>query len=239
LVTAGVQRNQISMVEGSKQSSASKAPKQEDTGFWDSLKDFFLPDEDRQTFSEGLRRGGFLLTVRANNNLYDRALAILDDEGTVDLDQRMATWRKEGWQPQAVGTGMRSPSAEQDVIPITEEQLKVGKRDVSHGRVRVRTYVVEEPVQERVDLREERVRVERRPVDRPATPDERLFQNRTIEAEERAEEAVVEKQARVKEELTVRKDVDQRSKTVSDKVRRTEVKVEDERAKDRPTERRR
>jgi uncharacterized protein (TIGR02271 family) len=239
LVTAGVQRNQISMVEGAKQSSASKASNQEDTGFWDSLKDFFLPDEDRQTYSEGLRRGGFLLTVRTNNTLYDRALAILDDEGTVDLDQRMATWRKEGWQPQAAGTGMRSPSAEHEVIPITEEQLKVGKRDVSHGRVRVRTYIVEEPVQERVDLREERVRVERRPVDRPATSDERLFQNRTIEAEERAEEAVVEKQARVKEELTVRKDVDQRSKTVSDKVRRTEVKVEDERAKDRPTERRR
>jgi uncharacterized protein (TIGR02271 family) len=239
LVTAGVQRNQISMVEGAKQSSASKASNQEATGFWEALKDFFLPDEDRQTYSEGLRRGGFLLTVRTNENLYDRALAILDDEGTVDLDQRMATWRKEGWQPQAVGTGMRSSSAEHEVIPVTEEQLKVGKRDVSHGRVRVRTYVVEEPVQERVDLREERVRVERRPVDRLATSDERLFQNRTIEAEERAEEAVVEKQARVKEELTVRKDVDQRSKTVSDKVRRTEVKVEDERAKDRPSERRR
>jgi uncharacterized protein (TIGR02271 family) len=238
-VTAGVQRSQISMVEGSKQSSAPRASGQENTGFWDALKDFFLPDEDRHTYSEGLRRGGFLLTVRTNENLYDRALAILDDEGTVDLDQRMATWRKEGWQPQAVGTGMRSSSAEHEVIPVTEEQLRVGKRDVSHGRVRVRTYVVEEPVQDRVDLREERVRVERRPVDRLATSDERLFQNRTIEAEERAEEAVVEKQARVKEELTVRKDVDQRSKTVSDKVRRTEVKVEDERAKDRPSERRR
>jgi len=239
LVTAGVQRNQITMVEGSKQSSPPRSSGQEDTGFWDSLKDFFLPDEDRHTYSEGLRRGGFLLTVRTNSNLYDRALTILDDEGTVDLDQRTATWRKEGWQPQAVGTGMRSPSAEHEVIPVTEEQLKVGKRDVSHGRVRVRTYVVEEPIQESVNLREERVRVERRPVDRPATADERIFQNRTIEAEERAEEAVVEKQARVKEELTVRKDVDQRSKTVSDKVRRTEVKVEDERTKDRPSERRR
>jgi uncharacterized protein (TIGR02271 family) len=240
LVTAGVQRNEISMVEGAKQSSASTASNREDTGFWDSLKDFFLPDEDRQTYSEGLRRGGFLLTVRTNSNLYDRALAILDDEGTVDLDQRTATWRKEGWQPRAVGTGMRSPSAEREVIPVIEEQLKVGKRDVSHGRVRVRTYVVEEPIQESVDLREERVRVERRAVDRPATSDERLFQNRTIEAEERAEEAVIEKQARVKEELTVRKDVDQRSKTVSDKVRHTEVKVEDERrARETPSERRR
>ncbi len=56
-----------------------------------------------------------------------------------------------------------------------------------------------------------------------------LFRERTIEAEERSEEAVVAKEARVKEELVVKKDVDQRTETVSDKVRRTEVEVEDER----------
>jgi uncharacterized protein (TIGR02271 family) len=130
-------------------------------------------------------------------------------------------------------------TAEDQVIPVTEEQLKVGKRDVSHGRIRVRSYVVEEPVQERVNLHEERVQVERRPVDRPATGDEKLFQNRTIEAEEHAEEAVVEKRARVKEELTVRKEQDQRSKVVSDNVRRTEVELEDERTQNKSTERRR
>jgi stress response protein YsnF len=46
----------------------------------------------------------------------------------------------------------------------------------------------------------------------------------------RAEQAVVSKQARVKEELVVKKDVDQRTETVSDTVRRTEVKVDDERS---------
>jgi stress response protein YsnF len=90
-----------------------------------------------------------------------------------------------------------------------------------------------------VNLHEERVQVERRPVDRPATGDEKLFQNRTIEAEEHAEEAVVEKRARVKEELTVRKEQDQRSKVVSDNVPRTEVELEDERTQNKSTERRR
>jgi stress response protein YsnF len=42
---------------------------------------------------------------------------------------------------------------------------------------------------------------------------------------------VVSKEARVKEELVVKKDVDQRTETVSDKVRRTEVEVKDERDK--------
>jgi uncharacterized protein (TIGR02271 family) len=118
-----------------------------------------------------------------------------------------------------------------EVIPIVEEQVRVGKRDVSHGRVRIRSYVVETPVTEQVNLREEHVHVERRPVDRALTGSENLFQERTIEAEERGEEAVVSKEVRVKEELVVRKNVEERTETVSDTVRRTEVDVEDERGK--------
>jgi stress response protein YsnF len=93
----------------------------------------------------------------------------------------------------------------------------------------VRSYVVETPVNEQVNLREERVHVERRPVDRPVGAADNLFRERTIEAEERSEEAVVAKDARVKEELVVKKDVGQRTETVSDTVRHTEVEIDDER----------
>ena len=41
----------------------------------------------------------------------------------------------------------------EEVVPVYEEQLRVGKRDVSHGRVRIRSYVVETPVNEQVRLR--------------------------------------------------------------------------------------
>jgi stress response protein YsnF len=47
--------------------------------------------------------------------------------------------------------------------------------------------------------------------------------------EERGEEAVVSKEARVVEEVVVRKEADQRTETISDTVRKTEVDVEDER----------
>ena len=104
------------------------------------------------------------------------------------------------------------------------------KRDVSHGRVRVRSYVMEEPVNEQVNLREERVVLERRPVDRELGSTEAAFEDRTIEAEERAEEAVVDKQAKVVEEVALRKEADERTETISDTVRHTEVEVEDERA---------
>ena len=259
LQTAGIPRADINMVEGSRTSASETSG--EEGGFWESLKELFLPDEDRHTYAEGLRRGGYLVTVRAAETHYERALDILDDEGTIDIDERAASWRSEGWSPNASqysagsstgayarGTqatranvsGAATPSAgREEVIPVAEEELRIGKRDVSHGRVRVRSYVVEKPVQEQVNLREEHVRVERRPADRAATGNENLFRERTIEAEERAEEAVIDKQARVKEELVVKQGVSQRSETVSDTVRRTEVEVKDERGKgSRPPPRR-
>jgi uncharacterized protein (TIGR02271 family) len=124
----------------------------------------------------------------------------------------------------------RGTSAGEEAIPIVEENLRVGKRQVEGGHVRIRSYVVETPVQEQVHLRQEHVHVERRPVDRPAKMDED-YRERSIEAEERAEEAVVSKEARVTEELVVNKDVRERTETVEDTVRRTEVEVEDERGR--------
>ncbi len=125
---------------------------------------------------------------------------------------------------------------ENEAIPILEETLKVGKRQVDQGRVRVRSYIVETPVEEQVSLRQEHVHVERRPVDRPATSaDEALFRERTIEAEERSEEAVVSKEARVKEELILSKDASVSTETVKDSVRRTEVEIDDERSDGRST----
>jgi len=134
-------------------------------------------------------------------------------------------------------TGVRAPgsaprSAEdgtEEVIPLVEEQLRVGKRQVSGGRVKVRSYVVETPVSEQVSLRSERVDVERRPVDRPVAAGDDVFRERTIEAQASSEEAVVSKDVRVKEELVIKKDVQQRSETVSDTVRSSEVDIEDER----------
>jgi uncharacterized protein (TIGR02271 family) len=238
LVEDGISRDRISLVRGSGEGQVSGSAADEAPGFWEALKDMFLPDEDRATYAEGLRRGGYVVTVQADDAHYERAIDILDDEGTVNLDERAASWRREGWTGSEYVQGSRGVAAtssmgtseqtgREEVIPVAEEQLRVGKRDVSHGRVRVRSYVVETPVEEQVALREEHVHVERRPVDRPVQGNEQLFQDRVIEADERAEEVVVSKDARVKEELVVKKDVGERTETVSDKVRSTQVEVDD------------
>ncbi len=111
-------------------------------------------------------------------------------------------------------------------ISIVEERLVVGKREVARGGVRVRSYVVETPVEEQVSLRQEHVDVERRAVDRPLGAGEDAFRERTMEMTETGEEAVVGKQAFVKEEIELRKDVDQRTEEVRETVRHTEVEVE-------------
>jgi uncharacterized protein (TIGR02271 family) len=122
----------------------------------------------------------------------------------------------------------RPHAAEGDVrIPVVEEQLQVGTRQVERGGVRLYTRVTERPVEETVRLRDETVHVERRPVDRPASEaDLAAAKEGTIEVTETDEEPVVRKQARVVEEVVVSKDVQEHTETVQDRVRRTDVNVE-------------
>ena len=113
-------------------------------------------------------------------------------------------------------------------VPVVEEELKVGKRQVETGGVRVQTTTQEKPVEEQVTLREEHVRVDRRPVDRPATAADMQqgLRQDTMEVTARSEEAVVQKEARVVEEVVLNKDATERTETVRDTVRRTDVDVE-------------
>ncbi len=125
-------------------------------------------------------------------------------------------------------TGTAARAGDTETIKVMEERLRVGKREVAGGAVRVRSYVVERPVEEQVHLHEERVTVERHPVDRAVTgADAAAFQERTIEARATSEEAVVSKDARVVEEIGIRKEASDRTETVRDTVRSTKVDVED------------
>jgi uncharacterized protein (TIGR02271 family) len=237
LVEEGIPRTSIRLMPENETASTSTTGSydisRDEKGFWDSLRDFFFPEEDRYTYAEAMNRGSIMVSVTVDEVQTVRVEDILNGHNTVDIDEREASWRQEGWTGYAGTTsasaGRKTPG-EDEAIPVVEEQLKVGKRQVSGGRVNVRSYVVETPVSEQVSLRDETVRVERRPVDQPVTEvNSAAFQPRTIETEERHEEPVVAKEARVKEEVVVAKTAEQHTETVKDKVRRTEVEVNDER----------
>jgi len=306
--------------------------RQHDTGFLASLRNLFIPEEDRYGYAEGMRRGGYMVAVDTEERHTHEVIDVLEQAGAVDLDAQEAQWRQEGWRgyepssaatagasesPAAFGAtgagtasglgtagglgttggagtggglgiehsigtqhshgtegslgterslgtegvettsgqastapglgttgsagtgpiagtergamregtgGLTTPAGTEERIPLVEETLRVGKRQVVEGRVRIRSYIVETPVTETVRLRDEHVHVERRPVDRPISADGDPFRERELEATETREEAVVSKDARVREELVMRRTADERDETVKDTVRRTEVR---------------
>jgi uncharacterized protein (TIGR02271 family) len=253
LAAAGIAQDAIRMVPGNESENLAAADADTDRrGFWEALGDFISPDDDREVYAEGLRRGGYLVTVNATSeDQHSRALDILDDEGTIDVDEWSESWRADGWSPStkaydASATSARASQASsysedafaaeraartgEDVIPVVEERLNIGKRDINNGSVRVRSYTVETPVSETVNLRDENVSIERRAVDRPVADAEAAFRDKTIEAEEYREEAVVSKTAKVTEEVVLKKSESERTEQIDDSVRHTEVDVEDNRS---------
>lgn len=95
LIAAGIPDSAITLVS-SDADHFTVVPDQH-KGFWESLGNFFMPDDDRRAYAEGLRRGGHAVSVEASGTLYDLAIDVLDRDGAVDLDERAVTWEREGW----------------------------------------------------------------------------------------------------------------------------------------------
>jgi stress response protein YsnF len=202
-------------------------------------------DDRADRYAEAMRRGGCVVVVEAeDDDAAERAGRVMSTFEVIDIDEQATRWRSEGWQgydsASAPLTGaaldtererMRPPRQDEAVtrIPVVEEDLAVGKREVGRRAVRVYFRMTEVPVEQTVELREEHAHVERHPVDRPVTPADlnALPPGGVVEVRETAEVPVVQKTARVVEEVEVGKTVDSRQETVRDTVRRTDVRVED------------
>jgi stress response protein YsnF len=109
-------------------------------------------------------------------------------------------------------------------VPRHEEELRVGRREVERGRVRLRKWVETEPVTEEVHLRRETAHLQRQPVDRPA-PGAQLGEQE-VELTLHEEQPVVEKETVEKERITLRKEEETRRETVSGETREEQVEVE-------------
>ena len=214
-------------------------------GLTASLVDTGIDEEDAGYFSEGVRRGGVLVVAHVNDEQAERVVTILNTHSPVDIHNRADQWRSSGWTgfteeatPLPVETikqertlystpvARTADVADGTKLQVVQEEVQVGKREVEKGGVRVHSYVTERPVQTDVNLREEHVSVERVPVNRAATQADFATGEESFEVKEMAEEAVVQKQARVVEEVVVRKDVNEHTETINETVRRKDVDVE-------------
>ncbi|GAA4451011.1 hypothetical protein GCM10023189_12490 [Nibrella saemangeumensis] len=211
-------------------------------------------NDDYKKYNEVGRRGCVVAVHVSSMDEAERVADILDDCGAVNVDERAGQYWSGSTSGSdmttgsgyTAGSGMTTNAfADTDVtnrdfdrtnrdsdhtdrsIPIIEEQMNVGKREVETGGARIRSRIVERPVEENLRLRTEHVHVERNPVDRPTSEsDLNTFKEEQIELTERAEVPVVNKEARVVEEVRLTKDVEERQETVRDTVRKTEVDVD-------------
>lgn len=131
----------------------------------------------------------------------------------------------QGFQQAGNPAAARGPSGMEEVIPLGEEVLEVGKRTEGRGTARVHRYVVETPVERQVTLQSEKVVVERRrPVSDEVTGE--ILTEVTVEVIETAEVPVVGKRARLREEVVVRTERTERVETVRETLRRDEVEIQ-------------
>ncbi len=211
LESAAVPKQSIQVLSGR---TGNSAPEQS----LSTLQGLKLPAQDLQVLADGLKSGGTVIVVRADDSFVDKAESIFERHEADQIDEReVSTNAKAG-----------AAVAGEGVIPVVEEQLVVGKRRVERGGVRVFSRLVETPIEEQVVLHEEHAKVERRPVNRPISEAElSSLQNQSIEVQEMSEEAVVGKTSRVVEEVRIGKEATERKEQIKDTVRRTQVEVDE------------
>lgn len=114
-----------------------------------------IGEPDVHFYQEGIRKGGTLVVVSAPEQDAQRAAATMARYNMVDVDARSTEYKAAG-----SNYNLRDLDDGDYVLPIVEEELKVGKRTVERGRMRIYTKMTETPVEEQVQLREEHVNVE-------------------------------------------------------------------------------
>ena len=246
LIASGIPATDIRLSSVSDDASAAAVtqtvPHERGHSFWDWLLGEDVPEHDRGWYHANLREGRTALSVLVRSDAEREQVAdILEEFNPLDLhDETMAgiggatrispevrSGYAAGTADQVRATAAGTTGQTEQIIPVVKEELAVGKT-TSERRYRIRTYVVETPVEEQVRLRDERVIVERRPVsgEVPSGPD--TLREREFEVTERHEEPVVEKRAREVEEVVVRREANERVETVRDTVRETKVDVDKE-----------
>jgi len=164
----------------------------------------------------------------------ERATEILNAYDAVDLQRKAVSDVRPNGVPPAAASGPARPTTTaagstigaEEVLRLAEEQINVGKRVVSGGTTRIRRFVSEKPVEANISLHEEHAAVIRRAAADPSFAQDIDWSDKIIEVSETVEEPVITKSVQITEEVIIRKESTDSVRTVRDKVRKQEIKVE-------------
>jgi len=209
---------------------------QESRGFWGWLlgeenttsdwRDPNYGDSDR-LYGRSIERGDTVVAVYTDPVDSERVMRLLADQLPIDVRDLGAESGVTGTA--TTDTGVTGTAREvvrggaEERIALAREEVEIGKRRVDEP-VQVHRYTVERPVEKDVQLRDERVTIERRPATGAADPS--AFQERTVEVRESHEVPVVERRAKADEEVVVHRETGQRTERVRETAREEEVRVD-------------
>jgi uncharacterized protein (TIGR02271 family) len=182
----------------------------------------WIPEPDVTTYLEGVRHGGTIITANVADSAATRAAEIMSGYRMVNIRDRASELRKI-----RNDLTLSDPARSDNVLEVIEEELEVGKESVERGRMRIYNVITEREVSQDVGLRDETIRVQRRPADRAVKIDPSLFKERSFEMVEVDEIAKVGKTARVIEEVSLTKDVAEKVQTIRETLRHQDVEVEE------------
>jgi stress response protein YsnF len=242
LLSEGVESGCIRLSDNSVESSRSDVgsdKQQNGDGLFSWLFGSNVADDERATYQSQMHGARTAVSVMIDEGAVERVEDTLEQFDPIDVrenvtagsgaqsafaaDSASDTTATTTNNSKSASSGISGASSEEKVIPIVEEKLNVGKQTIER-RHRIRTRIIDQPIEQQVNLKDERVVIERRPVsDASGAATSAALQPSEVEIIERHEQPVVAKESRVKEEVVVRKDTSDRIETVRDTVRHTEV----------------
>jgi uncharacterized protein (TIGR02271 family) len=149
-----------------------------------------------------------------------------DCTGSHKAKAQPSTYTGASTAPQEPTTTQQEQSTTTDntVIPLYQESIKVGKREVETGTVRVRKIVKTETVNQPVELRHEEVVIDRQP-NNQAQPGAQAFQEQDFTIHLSKEEPVVEKTVTSSGQIVVQKRSASEQTNLTAQVRREDIDV--------------
>ncbi len=185
----------------------------------------FVPTPDVDVYLAGVQHGGTIITANVSDSAVERAAGIMSSFHMVNIQNRANELKTV-----QNGLALSDPKHDDNVIEVIEEDLQVGKTAVERGRMRIYSVVTEREVQQNVGLRDETIRIQRRPVNRDVAINADLFKEKSYEMVEMDEIAQVSKTARVVEEVSLGKEVAEKIETIKETLRRQDVEIEEVKA---------
>lgn len=226
LRSSGIDTSDVSLLD---RSTLGTGVDHQNVGLWRRLFGENVWEHEAAVYGDTLRRGGAVLAVRGPKERVAKIMSILDAHEPVDVHEHAAKIGADvPIEAKALVTapGTATGASKDEVLRLAEEQMNVGKRMFETGSTRIRRFVTERPVEAQVNLHEEHAKVVRRAVTDPNYIADIDWSDKEYTVTETAERAVVNKTARVVEEVALGREGSDRTETVRDTVRRQQVEVE-------------